>query len=231
MRRPAARRPAGVSWRRGAGPVRPWGALVLAVAAIVATGLVGCGGPAAGPPAGPSVTTTATTTVTPVPTPSPSPTPFVLPASAPVRLVVPAIGVDTELMDLGLNPDGTLEVPPGAFPAGWYTGGPTPGERGPAVIAGHVSWRSDAGVFHDLAALLAGDLLTVQRADQSVATFVVVDVQEYPKDAFPTEAVYGDTVGPELRLITCGGDFDTATGHFVDNVVVYATLVPPPDVP
>ncbi|WP_448061350.1 class F sortase [Cellulomonas hominis] len=208
---------------------------LLAAVVLGAVVLVGCGSSADpdGAPTGATATRTPSPSPTPSPTPTPSPSPTlaVLPASAPVRLTVPAIGVDTELMDLGLNPDGTLEVPPGAFPAGWYTGGPTPGERGPAVIAGHVSWRSDAGVFHDLAALQAGDVLTVQRADRSMATFVVTAVQEYPKDTFPTEAVYGNTLGSELRLITCGGDFDTTTGHFVDNVVVYAVLVPSADGP
>lgn len=144
----------------------------------------------------------------------------------PVRLIVPAIGVDSELMDLGLNADGTMEVPPEAFPAGWYTGAPTPGERGPAVLAGHVDWNGAHGVFHDLAALRRGDAVTVVRADASVLTFMVTAVLEYPKDAFPTAAVYGNTVGPELRLITCGGDFDHATGHYVDNVVAYAVMEP-----
>jgi hypothetical protein len=147
-------------------------------------------------------------------------------ASAPVRVVVPAIGVDSDLMDLGLKADGTMEVPPGAFPAGWYTGAPTPGERGPAVLAGHVDWKGEHGVFHDLAALLPGDTVTVIRADASVATFRVTDVQEYPKDEFPTAAVYGNTPGPELRLITCGGDWDAASGHYLDNVVAYAVLEP-----
>lgn len=152
-------------------------------------------------------------------------------ASVPVRVVVPAIGVDSPLMGLGLNPDGTMQVPPAAFPAGWYMASPTPGERGPAVLAGHVDWASQHGVFHDLAALHPGDVVMVVRTDTSTATFRVASVRQYPKDAFPTAAVYGDTADPELRLITCGGDFDRATGHFVDNVVVFAVLERAPATP
>ena len=163
------------------------------------------------------------------PSPEAAPTPATaapMAASVPVRVVVPAIGVDSPLMNLGLNADGTMQVPPTAFPAGWYTGAPTPGERGPAVIAGHVDLNGAHAVFHDLAALRVGDTVTVARADGSVATFRITAVQQYPKDAFPTDAVYGDTAGPELRLITCGGDFNRATGHFVDNIVVYAAMEP-----
>ncbi len=166
--------------------------------------------------------------------PSPSPTvpataeATPMAASEPVRVVVPAIGVASELMRLGLNADGTLEVPPGPFPAGWYTGSPTPGERGPAVLAGHVDWNDEHGVFHDLATLVPGDVVTVVREDASVATFRVVAVEHYPKDEFPTAVVYGDTAGPELRLITCGGDIDATTGHYVDNIVAYAVLEPAP---
>lgn len=150
----------------------------------------------------------------------------VLEASAPVRLTIAAIGVDTELMDLGLMPDGTLEVPPDGTLAGWYTGAPTPGERGPAVIAGHVDWIGPA-VFHDLSLMVPGDTIDVTRADGSVAAFVVTEVGQYAKSAFPTEAVYGSVEVAALRLITCGGVFDDAIGHYDDNVVVYAELVQP----
>lgn len=212
--------------RTGSTPGRRW---FVAVALGVAASVLACCGPPAPQPS--AVATVATSPVRPAPSATPAPTAAAtvapLAASAPVRLVVPAIGVDSELMDLGLNADGTMEVPPGAQPAGWYTGAPTPGERGPAVIAGHVDWNGVHGVFHDLAALRVGDAVTVVRADDSVASFLVTDVREYPKDQFPTDAVYGDTAGPELRLITCGGDFDRATGHYVDNVVVYAVMVAP----
>ncbi|MBU4337414.1 MAG: class F sortase [Actinobacteria bacterium] len=170
----------------------------------------------------PAVAVPAPSAVWPAPVPD---LPAVLPASVPVRVQIPAISVDSVLMDLGLLPDGTLEVPSTAFPAGWYTGAPTPGERGPAVIAGHVDLDRVPGVFHDLAALQPGDLVVVDRQDGGQATFVVDAVGSYPKDMFPTAAVYGDTAGPQLRLITCGGEFDSSVGHYEDNVVVFASLV------
>ncbi len=145
-------------------------------------------------------------------------------ASAPVRLTIASIGVDTPLMDLGLMPDGSLEVPPDGTLAGWFTGAPTPGELGPAVIAGHVDWIGPA-VFHDLPLVVPGDLIDVARADGSTAVFSVMEVGEYPKDAFPTEAVYGAVSFAGLRLITCDGIFDKATGHYKDNFVVFAELV------
>lgn len=148
-------------------------------------------------------------------------------ASPPVRVRIPAIGVDSELMDLGLQPDGTMEVPPDAFPAGWYTGAPTPGEPGPAIIAGHVDWRGP-GVFHDLHLLRPDDEVTVARADGSVAVFRVTAVEQYPKDAFPTDVVYGDIDHAGLRLITCGGVFNRQTGSHDDNIVVFAELTEPP---
>ena len=146
-------------------------------------------------------------------------------ASEPVRIEIPAIGVDSKLMKLGLNPDGTMQVPPSAFPAGWYTGAPTPGELGPAIIAGHVDWGKQHGVFHDLVNLVAGDEVAVTRADGSLAVFRVTDVVQFPKSAFPTADVYGNIDHAGLRLVTCGGSFDRAVGHYRDNVVAYAELV------
>lgn len=144
--------------------------------------------------------------------------------SAPVRLTIPSIEVDTTLMDLGLQQDGSLEVPPDGTGAGWFTGAPTPGELGPAVIAGHVDWNGP-GVFYNLRLMAAGDLIKVERADGSTAVFAVSKVGQYPKNQFPTEAVYGALDFAGLRLITCGGVFDAAEGHYKDNVVVFAELV------
>jgi sortase (surface protein transpeptidase) len=146
----------------------------------------------------------------------------------PVRLQVPAIGVDSELMPLGLRDDGSLEVPPSGFPAGWFTGGPKPGEVGPAVMAGHVDWGGSRGVFYDLRSLKPGDAITVTRADASTVRFAVVSVEQFPKDAFPSDAVYGDLDHPALRLITCGGSFDRHARSYVDNIVVFADLTAPP---
>lgn len=146
-------------------------------------------------------------------------------AAAPVRLQIPSIGVDTELMDLGLQADGSLEVPPNGFPAGWFTGAPTPGELGPAIIAGHVDWGGQAGVFFDLRDLASGDAIAITREDGSTADFRVTRVERHAKDEFPTEAVYGDLDHAGLRLITCGGDFDPRMRSYNDNLVVFAELV------
>nr|WP_278044310.1 class F sortase [Blastococcus saxobsidens] len=145
--------------------------------------------------------------------------------SAPVHLSIPAIGVDSGLMDLGLLDDGTLEVPPAGFPAGWYTGAPTPGELGPAIVAGHVDWEGAPGVFYELRSLVPGDEVVVTREDGRLAVFEVQRVEQFPKGEFPTEQVYGDLDHAGLRLITCGGSFDQAERSYEDNVVVFADLV------
>jgi hypothetical protein len=144
------------------------------------------------------------------------------PGPHPVRLRIPAIGVDTGLMALGLMPDGSLEVPPDGGTAGWYSGSPTPGEPGPAVLAAHVDWKGAEGVFSDLHNLRPGDEVSVDRRDGSAARFTVARVAQYPKDRFPTDDVYGDVDSPQLRLITCGGDFDRGARSYRDNIVVYA---------
>ncbi|WP_433289605.1 class F sortase [Pseudonocardia sp. CA-142604] len=147
--------------------------------------------------------------------------------SAPVSLDVPAIGVHSSLLRLGLNPDGTVEVPPlDSREAGWYENSPTPGEQGPAVILGHVdSARTGPGVFYDLRTMLPGDGITVGRADGTTVAFRVDQVATYPKNVFPTAAVYGDIDHAGLRLITCGGRFDKAARSYEDNIVVYASAL------
>jgi sortase (surface protein transpeptidase) len=146
--------------------------------------------------------------------------------SVPIRLLIPAIGVDSAVMGLGLQDDGSLEVPPEGFPAGWYTGAPTPGELGPAIIAGHVDWGGSPGVFFSLRSLAPGSDITVEREDGSAAQFRVQSVQQFPKDAFPTDAVYADIDHAGLRLITCGGSFDRDARSYEDNIVVFADLAP-----
>jgi sortase (surface protein transpeptidase) len=145
--------------------------------------------------------------------------------SAPVRVQIPAIGVDSALMQLGLRADGSLQVPPVGFPAGWYTGAPTPGELGPAILAGHVDWGGKPGVFYHLRDLQPDAEVTVTRQDGSAAVFRVTQVKEYPKDKFPTDVVYGDLDHAGLRLITCGGSFDRQTRNYDDNIVAFADLV------
>lgn len=152
---------------------------------------------------------------------------LLMPESAPVRLRVPSIGVDTSLMGLGLQRDGTMEVPPDGEIAGWYTKAPTPGELGPAVIAAHVDWKGDPGTFYELDELAPGDGVWVERQDGAAAKFVVTKVEQHPKDAFPTDAVYGDIDHAGLRLITCGGDFDEEARSYRDNIIAYARLADP----
>lgn len=159
---------------------------------------------------------------------------LVLPESAPVSLAIPAIGVHSSLLRLGLTSEGSMEVPaPGPHynEAGWYRYSPYPGSLGPAVIAGHVdSATQGPSVFFRLSSLRPKNRILVSRADGSVAIFTVDDVRRYRKIRFPTQLVYGNTNHAALRLITCGGPIDPATGHYRDNVVVLASLVGAADV-
>jgi len=148
--------------------------------------------------------------------------------STPLSVSIPAIDVTSDLHALGLNDDGSLQVPTGERydEAAWYDGSPTPGEVGPAVIEGHVtSQGSVPSVFFDLGELGRGDRVEVTRQNGSVATFEVYGTDSFPKDDFPKVAVYGNTEGPELRLITCGGEYDPEARAHVDNIVVFARLV------
>ena len=145
------------------------------------------------------------------------------PVAAPVSLTIPLIGVTTKLIRLGLASDGSLQVPPTTSVAGWYTGSPRPGATGSAIIVGHIDSVSGPGVFFRLPELRKGDQVYIRRADGTLVKFLVTSVRQYLKDQFPTQAVYGPTPDAELRLITCGGAFDSATGHYLSNIVVYAT--------
>lgn len=162
----------------------------------------------------------------PVPTPvlpPPAPSPARI---TPVRLDIPRIGVHTSLIRLGLNPDGTVEVPPleSDAPAGWYGNSAIPGEIGAAVILGHVdSARDGPAVFYRLGKLRPGDAISVGRADGTVARFTVAEVAQYPKSRFPTRLAYGPTAYPALRLITCGGSFDRIHRSYRDNIIVSAS--------
>ncbi|GAA4786258.1 class F sortase [Actinomycetospora chlora] len=202
-------------------------AATLAVLGLVAVG-VGVHGTSA-PPAPPApVAATAEPTTDAPPTAS-GPVQRPAAGAAPVALDIPAIGVAGPVNSVGLQPDGALEVPaPGPLydQAAWYRGSPTPGRLGPAVILGHVdSAANGPSVFYRLGDLRPGDRATVTLADRTTRTFAVEAVRSYPKDAFPQLEVYGDTPGPELRLITCGGDFDRAAHSYRDNTVVFARLV------
>lgn len=207
---------------------------VLASAGII---LVALGGRPAETPTWASATSLAAAVQGP-PAPVSSPAPFTgkhrvvtgpapLARSVPTRLDIPAIGVSTPLMALGLNDDGTIAVPPlrTDAPAGWYRYLATPGETGSAVILGHVDTARDGpAVFYRLRDLQPGDRITVQRADGRRAAFTVDRVAEYAKADFPAAAVYGSADRPVLRLITCGGTFDHAARSYRDDVVVYAAI-------
>jgi len=174
-------------------------------------------------PTGPRLSVLPTASGTPKPI-----TPLVLAASAPLAIKIPSIGVQSTLVQLGLNPDKSIEVPPLDDPdskAGWYKYSPTPGQIGPTVILGHVdSAKYGPGVFFKLGALQPGATVEVTLTDRIVAVFTVDKVVAYPKSAFPSTAVYGTIDHPGLRLITCGGSFDPAAGSYESNIVAYATL-------
>jgi Sortase domain len=144
--------------------------------------------------------------------------------SPPVRVRIPSIGVDSPLVQLGVDGDGAL-VPPDDFArAGWFADGPVPGEIGPAVLAGHVDSHDGPAVFFRLVDLATGADVLVDLADGTTVRFTVAGAARYPKDEFPTEDVYGPTPRAELRLITCGGEFDRDRRSYRDNVVVFARL-------
>lgn len=138
----------------------------------------------------------------------------------PVALSIPAIGVESTLLAAGTLEDGSIAVPKDPSTAAWFTGGPRPGDRGPAVIVGHVDSKRGPGVFWRLHELPVGAVVTVQTTTGPVE-FVVESVEQYPKDQFPTQDVYGAVPRPALRLITCGGSFDRSIGHYRDNIVAY----------
>jgi hypothetical protein len=145
--------------------------------------------------------------------------------SVPVSLRIPAIGLSVSLSNLGLNADGTVEVPDNIVEPGWFRLGPTPGQLGSAVILGHVDNYTGPGVFFELRTLAARDEVDVTLADGVVATFSVDSVAMYPKSAFPAERVYASHGSSTLQLVTCGGTFDPRSGSYLSNVVVYSSLV------
>ncbi|MFE1382237.1 class F sortase [Streptomyces sp. NPDC058740] len=201
--------------RRGA-----WG--VVAVVLLVGVHLVRGGADelrADGPPQPPAVA--APDAVGPAASAAPDP----LPASPPVRVRVPSVRIDAPLAEVGLDAEGWIEAPPPNRRelAGWFTRAVTPGERGTAVVVGHVDTPEGRGVFYDLGALAKGRLVEIARADGRTAVFTVYGIEVVPKDGFPAERVYASTGLPELRLITCGGAYEPE-GGYAGNVVVSARL-------
>lgn len=146
-------------------------------------------------------------------------------APNPAVIRIPRLEVEASIIPLGLNDDGSIEVPEDPDQAGWWLGGPEPGETGPAVILGHVDSQEEGpAVFFYLQYLDAGDEIHIDRVDGSTITYVVESTEHHNKDEFPTEAVYGPTEAPTLRLVTCGGDFDFGVRTYEDNVIVFASL-------
>ncbi|MFC9972045.1 class F sortase [Spirillospora sp. NPDC127200] len=183
---------------------------------LLAAALTGCGGePAAAPPP-------PNWKAVPGQVANPSPTPSVRAYADPVEIRIPALGVRSRLERLETDAHGVLSTPRDPARAGWFAGGVRPGEQGPAVIAGHVDSRTGPGVFARLRDLRPGGEIQVVDAKGDVARFTARELRVHPKALFPSAEVYGPTPDAELRLITCGGAFDRARGHYADNVVAYA---------
>lgn len=153
-------------------------------------------------------------------------TPLTLPRSIPTHITIPSQNIDVDITPVDRDGNGAIAMPPTLdWVAGWYDLSPTPGELGPAVIVGHVDTYQGISVFWNLRYVQPGESVAVTRTDGSTANFTVTALQQYDQANFPTSTVYGNTSDSELRIITCGGTFDTTTGHYTQNTVVYAKLV------
>ena len=221
-------------------------AVVLGVLGAGLTGVALTGGPTSAPTVSGDVAADASVVVQPTPAPvrtkdSPGQRPPgqqsqeggvrdlitgpTLRESKPVTVSIPSLDVESDLVDLRVDSSGAMEVPEEGADAGWYALGPTPGALGPAVIAGHVTWDQAPAVFYRLERLQRGDVVNVTRADGRTAVFSVKGVETYAKARFPTDTVFGTIDHAGLRLITCGGTYDSAANRYLDNVVVFASLV------
>ena len=154
-----------------------------------------------------------------------APAPPVVARSVPVAVRIPAIGLAVWLTQLGLNSNGTVEVPTSVQVPGWFSPGPSPGQVGSAMILGHVDSYQGEGVFFKLRTLQSGDQIQVNLSDGVIATFKVTSVAMYQKTQFPDQLVYGSSGSSDLQLVTCGGAFDSQTGHYLSNIVVYSSFV------
>lgn len=204
-------------------PSRKWGlvaaALVIAGSGSLIFGLQEHQHPLAGPVSSPKVPTAAPAKAFPAQVAT-----LATAHSTPLELTIPAISLTVSLSTLGLNADGTVQVPTDVQQPGWYHLGPSPGEIGSAVILGHVDSTQGPGVFFKLPTLVAGDVIDVGLADGVTAQFKVTSVATYLKANFPDQAVYTSDGHSTLQLVTCGGNFDTTTGHYLSNIVVSASL-------
>ena len=199
----------------------------LVPSAALLLALAGCGSGAGASPAVPG----AAATSRPAPISSPAADDFrsvrtYAEIAPPTRLRIPDIGLETPpLEDLGRAADKSIALPSRPERAGWFSGGPRPGEPGPAVIIGHVDWDHSPAVFFRLREMRPGQLVYVDRSDGSTATYEVSRVKQVAKSDFPTDEVYAPDLDPSLRLITCGGEFDHSTHNYLDNVIVFASPV------
>jgi LPXTG-site transpeptidase (sortase) family protein len=150
---------------------------------------------------------------------------LVLEEALPVRLTIPAVNLNTTFADsVGINPDGSVAVPKTYEQVGWYKYGPTPGERGPAVILGHVDSVTGPAVFYDLKQVSPGDEVFIEREDGITAVFTVIEIEDLKQTQFPTKKVYDDLDYAGLRLITCTGDFSHFSQRYSHNLILYAKL-------
>jgi LPXTG-site transpeptidase (sortase) family protein len=207
----------------GAGPILAVGLVLLIVGVIVV--MHGLTGGAQLPPAAAQQIPVTVKTTSPR-GPDPKTVAAALAPSTAMQIEIPSIGVRAPIMTVGRNSDGTVQVPPldNHNLAAWYDGSVLPGQDGSSVILGHVDTYQGPSVFYNIKNLRPGDAIDVVRADGSTAEFTVIGVEEVPKSNFPTDDVYANVAYPALRLITCGGPFDTSRGSYVDNIVVYAYL-------
>jgi len=151
----------------------------------------------------------------------------VMEPSRPVELRIPSLDIDAPVHNVGLADDGSIAVPALAKhnQAGWFDKSPTPGQYGPAVLVGHADTRDGPSIFHDLSRVRPGARVEVVRRDDSVAVFEVNSVERFEKADQPIDRIYADFTRPALRLITCGGEFKGGSIGYVDNIIVFASLI------
>ncbi|MEV3870738.1 class F sortase [Streptomyces sp. NPDC002454] len=202
----------------------PWGVMALVLLTGLALMRNGSGEFDTGPPQ--PATAAATDRRGPAPTPVAGRDVTALPFARPERVAIPAIRVDAPMMPVALDAEGWVDAPPPEDPnlAGWFSGAVTPGEKGTAVVVGHVDNTRGPAVFYGLGALNKGNKVEVRRSDGKTAVFEVYGIEVFQKHDFPGEVVYGDTGYPEVRVITCGGGFSKQDGYD-GNVVVFARMV------
>lgn len=209
-------------------PVSRRGAVAVLLCGLLAIGTGACGMAIASNSGHPASTPSGKPAFVPVPRGKRAPVPQ--PSGSgkvakPASLIIPSIGVKTRLIRLGVASSGALQVPVSTAVAGWYTFSPRPGGIGSSIIAGHIDSYLGPGVFYRLREMKAGERIYIRRTNRTVAVFRVTAKHTFLKSQFPTRDVYGPTPTAQLRLITCGGTFDVATGHYLSNIIVFATLI------